>query len=314
MCDCHVDHVKDADPQQPKSNVDCSLVVNVGLRDYGVAAATLPHMVRTHRVAFAEICVVLDETPPTGRLSGVVTQSAKQDLLDSLHDLTPRPEILRVDRTPSCREIVNRAWFGHPAVADRCAGGTPLYPYVYGLHIAKSRYRLHADCDMLFCDPGPTSWIEQAIRVLGAEPDVMFVNQMMGPGSDVSCAPEFYAPIDQSRRLRLSQEFSSRCFLFDFEKLRQFLPIAPASHGLMKRVSYLARNRSGLLPFEQMVTHHLHRTASYRCDLPPEFGFTLHAWDKMFFASEEIGNTISSIETGWAPDVQQGKINLIDVW
>lgn len=302
------------EPEKRRVTVDCTLVVNVGPRDHIVAARTLPHLIRTHKVEFEEICVVLDRKSTSGRLAGEPAPDSGALFQETLDSLPPATKVIEVDRSRARRATINSRWFGRSSVSDRCAGGTPIYPFVFGLDAATSRYRLHMDCDMLIHDPGPESWIQRAIGVLEEHVDILSVNQMMGPGSDTTEAPQFFAGVHRDRGLRLSQRFTSRCFFYDHQRLSATLPMQPRTHDWKKRLFYVLAGRGPYTAFEQMVEMHLHRTRSYRCDLDPGHGFSIHGWNKQFFQDPAIAETISAIEDGLFPPEQRGLIDLTRPW
>jgi hypothetical protein len=281
-----------------------------------MALTTIPHMLRSHSISFARKYLVVDHTPASGRLSGPSHQIDADLFTQTLADTVPGSTIETLRRDPSTRRRINREWFGRSAVSDRCASGTPIYPFVFGISMADTEFVLHADCDMLFYDPGNPSWIEEGMRILGSEPDVMFVNQMMGPRSDCVPDPEFLAPYDSDRHLRLATTFSTRCFLLQRSKLLQFLPLLSTTYPVHRQVIYAAQGRSRFLPLERMVAHQLTLTNTFRCDLSSSFGFTLHAANKNWFSTDPgtVLKVIGDIEEGKVSQSQVGHINLNDTW
>jgi hypothetical protein len=292
------------------TRLDCSLVVNAGLADSDVICKTLPHLLRTHRGQFGEVLLVVDGRPPTGRYAQSVVASTES--IRSAASSCDNVRVIGVDRSAASRAEINRVWFGRSRVADRCFAGSPIFAYVFGLHHARMPYRIHMDCDMLVHDPGPQSWAEKGVELLQANPDVMFVNPMMGPSGAVH---EFRVAIDETRGLRLAHSFSSRCFMYDAAALtRQFLPLRLEHWGPFRAAWCWLHGRSSLLPFEHMVAHQLERQALWRCELPDEDGFTIHGWSKTFFTQDRIDNVIRSVEAGSTPPGQKGYTNLMDLW
>ncbi len=297
-----------------RSTVDCTLVVNIGPRDFEMALTTIPHMIRSHKVAFARTLLVIDRTPPSGRIAGPSAKMNADTFTQAIGDATPGSTIQMLGRELVTRRRINNEWFGRSDVTDRCASGTPIYPFVFGIDGAATEFILHADCDMLFHDPGNPSWIEEGMRILETEPDIIFVNQMMGPRSDSVSEPEFLAPFDLGRQLRLAKTFSTRCFLLQRKKLRHFLPLQSVTYPLHRRILYGIQQRSPFLPLERMVANQLALTGTFRCDLTASYGFTVHAGDKSWFSgnSEHIETVIREIEVGRYARSQIGHINLTD--
>jgi len=286
-----------------RSLANCALVINVSRGDVPTLNRTLPHLLTTHKFSFAETIVVVDGLPAQGRIARTYRQYSLEQLLDALRSVKSQGYEFRqvfVDYSP---EVIHRtmySWFGTAEVTIRCAGGTPIYAFLYALDQAKSDYRLHLDSDMIIYDPGPSSWVDAAINILQTHREVMFVNQHFGPTDD-----------DERFALKKTQEFSTRCFLFSMSKLRDgFLPVTPEKHPIFKRIAYRLERRSPYLALEQMIAAHLRVAKMYRCDLDASHGFNVHACDKQIFTSHRAENIIRRIEAGDVPDEQMGKDNL----
>ncbi len=298
-------------------SVPCTLVVNVSTNDVTLVRSALPHLLRTHKAKFSDVVVLVDETSPTGRLTGNRSPCSLQQLRDELATLRKAGLDFRevaLDLGEASVRGTFEKWFGTSRVSLRCAGGTPIYAFLFGLEQAKTRYRLHVDSDMLFFDPGPNSWIAAAIAVLERHDRVIFVTQMMGPPALDGTDHEFLPPHRKEFGLRVSHAFSTRCFLYDDQKLQSFLPLVPARFRFPRSVIYRLMRGSAFKPLEQMIELQQENACLYRCALEAEFGFNLHAWNKAFFEDDKIQGTIEDIERGHVPDAQRGSANLLSVW
>jgi hypothetical protein len=300
-----------------QADVACSLIMNTSPADAQLVGHVLPHLVRTHKLSFHEIIVIVDESTPTGR----VAQSSAQ----SLSELRQALRVIRgsgiqfkevlLDTSASARRAIFGKWFGSDDVALRCASGTPIYAFLFGIEQASAPFRLHVDSDMLFFDPGPVSWVARATDILATHPEVAFVTQMMGPANLDRLDHEYLAPMNKAYGLRLAQNFSTRCFLYNDPKLTsQLLPIKPLRYSFPRSLYYAWTRGCSVKPLEQMIAHGLQKRGLYRCDLDSECGFTLHGWNKKFFAESGIERVISDIEAGRIPSSQRGAINLLHVW
>lgn len=297
-----------------KPEVACSLIINVSRGDTPILEYTLPHILNSHAIRFSEVIVVVDKEPAEGRIRQQNLQYSLEELYETLDKIRKSGCEFTQEFVNYNTEDVNRIfskWFGHSDVSYRCAGGTPIYAFLYGLDNAQYDFRLHLDSDMLIHDPGPKSWVCKAIEILEQIPEVLFVNQTWGVQPKSSPAPDSMPSMDIGFEQRVSQIFSTRCFLFSMEKLRTtFLPIEAKQHPWLKRVVYTLQGRSSYVALEQMITSALNRTNTYRADLNMEWGFNLHAWDKSIFQNPHINGIVRQIEAGHIPPEHLGQHNL----
>jgi len=300
-----------------KPNVACSLVINTSPADTRLVAHVLPHLVRTHKFSFQEIIVIVDESKPTGRLAQKSAQSLSELRLEleSIRGGGVQFKEVPLDTSAWARRAVFGKWFGADDVALRCASGTPIYAFLFGIEQASAPFRLHVDSDMLFFDPGPVSWVARATEILATHAEVAFVTQMMGPPNLDGLDHEYLAPMNKAYGLRMAQNFSTRCFLYNDPKLTsQLLPIKPLRYSFPRSLYYAWTRGCSFRPLEQMIAHGLQKRGLYRCDLGSECGFSLHGWNKKFFEESGIERVISDIELGRIPSSQRGAINLLNVW
>jgi hypothetical protein len=297
-----------------RQEVACSLVMNVTVGDVPILEHTIPHILSSHKIEFAEVIVVVDELKAQGRILEQSRQYSLADLFSSLEAIRERGYEFRqisVDYGIAAVRQTFYEWFGNARVGFRCAGGTPIYAFLYGLDQSYNDFRLHLDCDMLIYDPRPQSWVEEAVRVIEENDRILFVNQGWGPCCS-DCAPlERKTAFDMDTGQRVAQTFSTRCFLFSMSKLRkQFLPMKAAQHPFPKTVYYRAQGRSPFVPLEQMIAHRLDITGMFRCELDRSWGYSLHAWDKQVFNHSRIGEVIRRIQDGRTPNAHCGQYNL----
>lgn len=297
-----------------KPKVACSLIINVARGDTPILEYTLPHILDSHVICFAEVVVVVDEQVAQGRIRERYPQYSVESLYLALDRVRERGYKFREEAVSYRDEDLERVfskWFGHSRMTCRCAGGTPIYAFLYGLETARYDFRLHLDSDMLIYDPGPRSWVQKAVELLETVPEILFVNQTWGLQTEESPAPASMPTTDLGYGQNVSQVFSSRCFFFSDEKLhKSFLPLETVKHPFMKRILYRLQKRSPYVALEQMISRTLFRTNTYRADLKLAWGLNLHAWDKEVFRHADILDVISQIEMGQIPIEHLGQYNL----
>lgn len=293
---------------------DCSLVINVARGDVPLLAHTIPHLLTTHKVAFSETLIVVDGGVAEGRIAQRYTQYSLDHLTDTLEQLQGqgyRFRIVNVDYSPYAIGSTFAAWFGNTHVSLKCAGGTPIYAFLFGLDQARCDFRLHLDSDMLVYDPASCSWIDEAIRVLRDVPEVLFVNQAGGPHHPNCPRSEHLATFNPNLGLHVAKDFSTRSFLFSMSKLnRSFLPMRAVKFPLPKRLRYRLQRRSVYMALEQMIAANLARSECWRCELSRLYGFNLHAGDKTRFLELNMTSVVSAISKGDTPMQQCGKYDL----
>lgn len=297
-----------------KAEFPCSLIVNVARGDVPLLEYTLPHILDTHKVRFADVVILVDERMAKGRIRQHSPQYSLKDLYAVLDTVRRRGYEFRQESVSYHREDVKRTflkWFGRSSVSYRCAGGTPIYAFLYGLELAQHDFCLHFDSDMLIHDPGPVSWVQKAVQVLTGTPEVLFVNQTWGLQSKAFPSPKAIPSVDLGFEQRVSQVFSTRCFLFSMKKLEEhFLPIPPIKHPFPKRTLYSFQGRSPYLALEQIIGLGLAREGFYRADLDLDWGLSLHAWDKNVFQDARITIVLDQIKKGQIPATHQGQHDL----
>lgn len=296
-----------------------SLVVNITPGEGAIVRRTLPHMLATHKAPFDEVVVVVDRTPRTRRLAELLPASSDVDNAESFDHLkneVPDLRLLDVDYSRSLHERLARKWFGRSRMPVRCAGGTPIYAFIFGLEAARCRYRVHSDCDMLIFDPGPVSWLEGAAEVLRTHDDVLFVSQIYGPSRAAGPDTRAQASDGASPGRRVDPfPFSTGCFLYDEEKLWSAIGrLRIVKHTLYKQPIYALQGRSASHALEDLIAFRLAATGYSRFQLDERFGFKLHAWDKAFFNHPDMASTIQSVERGEVPNWQIGDQNLVRPW
>jgi hypothetical protein len=298
-----------------KPEVECSLVVNVARGDVPLLEHTIPHILSSHKVRFAEVLLIVDETGAVGRLAKQKQYRVQelQSALDRVRDQGYRFRQVTVDFRPKVVQSIYEKWFDKSEVSLRCAGGTPIYAFLFGLEQAQCDHRLHVDVDMLFYDPGPRSWVQQALKILQEIEVVLFVNQAGGPHRTPCPRPEHIAAFDDRVGLHIDGAFSTRCFLYSDRKLRErFLPISAVRHSVPRRLKYYLQGRSSYMALEQMLAAALRNSKFSRCDLDRSWGFNLHAGvEKHRFLEPRIKDIIDRVQRGDTPQGQCGYYDLV---
>jgi hypothetical protein len=288
------------------------VVMNVTDIDGSIVSHTIPHILRTHNGTICRLTVVIDERKRTGRLQAAET---KNDIVRTLGEITLvagniRMNVVRLDYSQA--KATMHRWFGNKRVAARCAGGTPVLAFLFGMDQASAAYVLRTDCDMLYFDASLCGWLADGRRLLDDHPDIYFVNPYLGPPGERD-SNGITAQKDEAG-LRLSSAFSTRCFLYKRSKLESLLPLVRAMHPFPKRVQYHAQGRSGERALEESIAMTLRARGAYRCDLEPSSAVAIHVADRGRFAKPGFESIVCDVEHGRFPECQAGHHNLSDQW
>jgi hypothetical protein len=289
------------------------VVMNATKIDGSVLSHTIPHLLRTHKDTIARLTVVIDERKRTGRLQAAEAEHDVVQMLSEIASVVSSTPINVVRLDYSQAKATMRRWFGNERVAARCAGGTPLLAFLFGMDQASAEYVLRTDCDMMYFDgSSPYGWLSAARRLLDDYPDIYFVSPYLGPpgcsGSNGIIAKK------GETGLRLGQAFSTRCFFYKRSKLESLLPLARAMHPLPKRFQYCAQGRSGERALEESIAMTLKARGTYRCDLEPSSAIAIHVAHRRRFAEPGFESIVCDVEHGRFPECQAGCHNLSDEW
>lgn len=288
--------------------------MNVAAGDAAAIELTLPHLHHLFGRDIATMLVVVDPRPPSGRIAAQHLEPPSMEALnDALSRVAGTGVPLRrvdVDYGRASRRAVSRRYFGGARSGLRCAGGTPIYAFLFGLHQAQTRYVIHLDSDLVFFG-GEESWIRVAIDVLAENKDIYFVNPYLGPPRQDGTPHDIIGGVDASTGLRLSSRFSTRCFCYDQIKADiGFFPMKRSRYPLSRWPLYLARGRELDVALETSVARTLCTRKVWRCDLEPRYGWVIHVADKDAFGRPEIREVIRAVEQGTVPAAQRGQANL----
>jgi hypothetical protein len=288
------------------------VVMNVTDIDGTIVSHTIPHILRTHKDTFSRLTIVIDERKRTGRLQAVETKRDVIQTLDEIASVVGSTAINVVQLDYSRAEATMRRWFGNGRVAARCAGGTPLLAFLFGMDQASAAYVLRTDCDMIYFDASPCGWLTDGRRLLDDYPDIYFVNPYLGPPGGSEC--NGISAEKGATGLRLSQAFSTRCFLYKRSKLESLLPLVRGMHPFPKRLQYRAQGRSGERALEESIAMTLKARDAYRCDLEPSSAIAIHVAHRGRFGEPGFESIVCDVEQGRFPECQAGNHNLSDEW
>lgn len=269
-----------------------SLATNVCVTDLHRIRQVLPHWLRVFDRHMSELVVVVDTTPPSGRIAQLHRNKFSiQQILGELEqikrqDQRVRSVALSTDRLPpvSCR------WF-----TSRCPlrgqEGTPIFAFIAAIDEAKGPCVLRMDCDMLVFDNG---WVEEAVRVLESdEADLVSparVSHRDYPGNISTQIFALHKPRFYERRL----------------------PMTPHRLGLVRRLHRALQGRSSWLALETMFEIERARGGLRFQVLDGRLGNCMHVHAAGLPGVPGFGRVVCRIERGDIPRAQcEGSLNYL---
>ena len=285
----------------------------------------LPHQIRVWQPLVDRFVITIDTHQSR---SGRYRSNNFDKKLQLLRDVTnearqhyPQLEVMDVDYSPEVRREVARYFFGTDLIPIKAWDGGPFYSYFFGLYVSRAQYVVHFDGDMLF-GGGSSTWISEAIELMGRHPQVFFVAPFPGPPrSDgkvfghrdlehfaCSGAPDWLAYRQKS--------VSTRVFMVDLNRLKTNLGVIAMTRpsGLQRLKAVLLGNPPQACEAEVVLTQILRQTDSARVDLlgsPPGM-WSLHPPYRSDEFYQRLPALIRAVEAAQVPEAQRGHYDVTD--
>jgi hypothetical protein len=304
-----------------------TLQINVAPIDLPHAEVTLRHQLRRWGGQVAQVIFTLDlaRSPGPRGLAFEQRRPAMEQLMGRLTAASPGYRLLPVDYGQDAIERVASMFFAGVAPPAKDCYGAPFYGYFHGLSHVETRYVLHADCDILF-GGGSQAWIAEAIELLDARTDGLFVAPLPGaPRADAGISRRTVRgreqlfgsePVLERRdpttyRLR---HVSSRVFFADLDRLRAAGPFSILDAPPWSRGTNLAT--TPFLPAETTLAKAMKDGSWLRFDyLGTGAGmWWLHPSQRGPGFAANLPNVITALELDAVPDYQRGVGELSTAW
>ena len=181
--------------------------------------------------AQSHVSLVLDTKKPSGVLANTTNQSGfqlLQNLLEGLAEKNGFSLILAEYQKQQIRSK-NRIQFNYPHRETHCFRGYPIYGSFKQFTDTEAKYILHLDCDMIFYEDPAFSWVQEGIKIMEENEDVLCVLPRGGPPTKDGSLHQGTTPyeVDGKRGLYLFKNFTSRHYLIHKERFLSLLPLKP---------------------------------------------------------------------------------------
>ena len=299
----------------------CDLSILVARTDTRFMLQTIPHLVRTCRFPFARRVLMVD-TAPLGRRyrrkPGIGTTEELHVCCTQLLQAGVVDAVAPIDYSPHYRRRTYRKHFAGPMRQTHSHGGYPILGSIAAIEESRADFLVHFDSDMLLYQDSGFSWIDEGIRLLRENPDLLAVLPRSGPPHrdgrlrQQEETGEAYEP--DPRGIYCFKTFTSRVFLIDRGRFDRLLPLRPRLPVVDLLRNYLTA-RNTMPEWELMIGYRLQETAFVRADLSSTRAWTLHPDERGERFEAALQDVIARIESGYYPPEQGGYYDLLlDLW
>lgn len=304
---------------------NCSLSIMVARTDIPFMMHTIPHQIRVCNFPFAQRLLAVDTAPLSGDKvgrPGIGTMDQLRDYCNQLLDLNVVDKVVDIDYSENFHRQVYQKHFGRRIRQTHNYKGYPILGSLFAIEAVKSDYLLRIDSDMLFYQEPDYNWIEEGIKLLQENPQVLAVRPLTGPpAKDGSLYQKVPFDSDPSGFYRF-KFFSSRAYLIDRKRFDQILPLKVLwrtykhkfVNSLPTDIQTFANyifNKGALDSWEVMVSRRLEETDYVRAVIDSPKAWTLHPIDRKPEFIQALPDIIQKIESGWYPPEQGGHYDLM---
>ncbi len=296
-----------------------TLQINLSPGDVAYAAQTVPALLRAHpqvaeRVLVIDVCKpqrtrIIDpghrfpEPAYSERVQRILA-IGEQLQADGLAD---RVEVLRPGHAlfPQLSSTYLRPWIRE----THDYGGCALMSYLAAFELCRTRHLLHYDADMLLYQSPGYDWAPPAIAAMARYPQVTAASPRQAPPvvglPDCPTTDERLA-VETCKDGWLNTWFSTRCYLFDMDRLRPLLPLVQGRVWWEVLATRL-RGRGYPRSPEIMLFRRMTAARRRRLTLRDPHAWLLHPVDKGSFFADHLPAILQTVEAGRFAPGQAGK-------
>ena len=236
----------------------------------------IPHWLRVLGGSVAEVAVVVDRSPATGRIARLHANLPNQvDLDHAIEQLCRSDARIRfVELASLDTAVIQKRWFGKDRPV-RCHDGSPILAFAAAFDQGQCDYVLRCDSDMLFRESG---WLLEAERVLEGTADLYEPPRLV-----------IHPPVlVSSRALVIRRSRFSRALPMRDLHLRGFRRILRPLQGRPAFVGF--ENQLDRAVARGYMTHHIGADIS--------LGYSIHGALRAYAAQPWFSDVIRVVEIG----------------
>jgi len=258
-----------------------------------------------------DINVILETSNPKGILGETLPQTNLNELARSINELDSFSTVC-ADYQSEEIKTTNTKYLGYPFKETHCFRGYPIFGSFKQFTDISTKYLLHLDCDMIFYEEPDFSWIQEGMRIMEENEDILCVLPKGGPptkdGNLHQGTTEYQ--IDKKRDLFLFKNFTSRHYLIHRERFLSLLPLKPLWLSWREPIKSRLFGNGKMLCWEAMVEHALEKSDLWRADLMTNQAWSLHPGDRSEEFYQLLPQIIDSVNQNEFPEEQRGHFDL----
>lgn len=300
---------------------ETTLQINLSPGDVGYAAFTVPALVKAHPDVAERLLVVDICKPPRTRIVDPSRRFPEPAYTERVNRILAIAETLkaegRVDRVvvlrpgdarfPQLARKYLRPWL----TRTHDYGGCALMAYLAAFELCRTRFLLHYDADMLLHQDSGYDWAPAAVDAMARSRLVIAASPRQAPPVPALDQPTLRERLALTEHPHgwLNTWFSTRCYLFDLQKLAPRLPLL---QGRWMWETWAARLTGRGFPRspEVMLHRHLSAAGDRRLTLRDERAWMLHPVDKGAAFQSCLPTLLAAVERGAFPPEQAGRADL----
>ena len=302
-----------------KREINLICFIFVARSDAGFIAKSLPPLLKMSNQANCKIKVILDATSPKGVLGRTLPHSDLTDIIKKLKAIQSHHSFEIDIFSPKTNEVYDLAitHFGSAFKETHCFRGYPIFGSFKQFTDTSSKYLLHLDCDMIFYEDPNFSWIQEGMRIMEENEDILCVLPKGGPptkdGTLHQGTTEYQT--DKKRELFLFKNFTSRHYLIHKQRFMSLLPLKPLWLSWREPIKSRVLGKGKMLCWESMVGEALENSNLWRADLMTDQAWSIHPGDRTAEFYKLLPKIIKSVSRNDFPDEQRGHFDLrLDDW
>ena len=265
------------------------------------------------------VTVIIDTQNASGILGYSLPQTNIGHLTQKLEALQKKLffKIAQTNYEPKEVKHVNKIQFGHDFRETHCFRGYPIYGSCKQFLETDSTYVLHLDSDMIFYEAPEFSWIQEGVRIMEENPDVLCVLPKGGPPTHDGSLNQgtTHYQRDTKRGLYLFKNFTSRHYLIHRERLLSLLPMKPVWLSWREPIKSRLFGNGKMLCWETMVEQAVEKSSFWRADLMTDQAWSLHPGDRSQLFYRILPQILSKVSKNQFPEGQRGHFDLhLEKW
>ena len=275
---------------------------------------SLPNLFSMCNKCNGQICVILDTGIPSGVLGKSLSQFKSSEIIQIINKLKVsfNFEFKKASYSKDTSKHLNRVQFGYPYSETHCFRGYPIYGSIKQFFDTDADYILHLDSDMIFYEAPDFSWIQEGVKTMEENDDILCVLPRGGPPTHDNSLNQGTTPYktDVKRGLYLFKNFTSRHYLIHRERFLSLLPMKPTWLSWREPIKSRLFGAGKMLCWEKMVGDALGNSHFWRADLMTEQAWSLHPGDRSHEFYNLLPAIIQRINCNQFPEEQRGHFDL----